>query len=198
MPGWIIQKPPSLGTLLVLSKQASRRLRSTMPRRLIPILSISQCVGHKLYHSVIYSLTFVSSSIESSNEDDPFWKSLVWQWPNRYMRNCWRNSRHNFIITRLNEYSVYIHCSSSCIGRSCEMAWTLQIYSPKSLAVANCLTVSAVFLMCLDLMTPTCQNPQYLCNLLATLQIHSLRSLISTWTQQNKFQSARPWLNGGL
>jgi hypothetical protein len=39
---------------------------------LIPMLSISQCVSHKLYHSVIYSLTFVSSSIESSNEDEPF------------------------------------------------------------------------------------------------------------------------------
>jgi len=145
-----------------------------MTRHLIPTLSISQCVSRKLYHSAIYSLTSVSSSIESSNKDEPFWKSLVWQWPNGDTENCWRNSRRNFIITRLNEYSVYICCSSSSIGRSCKMAWKLQIYSPKDLALANRLAVSAVFLTCLDLMTPTCWNPQYLCNLLTTLQIHGL------------------------
>ena len=169
-----------------------------MTRHLTPMLSISQCVSHKLYHSVICSLTFVSPSIESSNEDESFWKSLVRRQPNGDTKICWRNSKHDFIITRLNQYSIYIYHSSSSAGRSCKTAQKLQIYSQKDLALANHLAVSAVFLMCLDLMTPTQHNPRYPHNPLTTLHVCGLRSFVSTWTQWIRFQRARPWSNGGL
>ena len=169
-----------------------------MTRHLPPMLSISQCVSHKSYHSVICSLTFFSSSIESPNEDGPFWKSLVRRQPNRDKKNCWRNSKHDFITMRLNKYSICIHCSSSNAGRSCKTAQKLQIYSQKDLALVNHLAISVVFLMCLDLVIPTKHNLQYLCNQLTTLHDHGLRSLISSWPQQIRLQRARPWLNGGL